>query len=207
MFPAGEWIIFYSTFGGAWGGFGGGPLPSISRAYSCRMVALPDQNVCMAPHPQPTQGQVPPGNMAALTKETSPIPSLTPQTSVPLLFHHSCHCYYVIFLTRPSCLREQHCFSADSPECDVCISCSFCRHKAAPEVAPLCVSQPCASCVVQAEVLALVVASCPGRLLRGGPSWFCSGGVAGRYAARCSMHPAVLEITCCTAPPVETMVR
>lgn len=133
---------------GGWGGLGGGgPLPSISRAYSCRMVALPDQNVCMAPHAQPTQGQVPPGNMAALTKETSPIPSLTPQTSVPLLFHHSCHCYYVIFLTRPSCLREQHCFSADSPECDVCISCSFCRHKAAPEVAPpLCFSAMCFVC-------------------------------------------------------------
>lgn len=174
------------------------------------MVALPDQNVCMASHRQPTQGQEPPGNMATLTGETSPIPSLTPQTSVPLLFHHSCHCYYVIFLTRPSCLREQHCFCADSPEWDVCsegLGCSFCPHKAAPEVAPLCVSRPCASCVVQAEVVVLVVASCPHSLLRGGPSWSCRGGVAGRYAARCSMHPAVSAITCCTAPPVETMVR
>lgn len=130
-----------------WGG-ARGALPSISRAYSCRMVALPDQNVCMAPHPQPAQ--VPPGNMATLTKETSPIPSLTPQTSVPLLFHHSCHCYYVIFLTRPSCLREQHCFSADSPECDVCsgrpqlllLSTQSCSRGCTP----LCFSVMCFAC-------------------------------------------------------------
>lgn len=35
--------------------------------------------------------------------------SLPPPSCVPPLFHHSCHCYYVIFLTRPSRLREQHC--------------------------------------------------------------------------------------------------
>lgn len=37
-----------------------------------------------------------------------PEPSLPPPSRVPPLFHHSCHCYYVIFLTRPSRLREQH---------------------------------------------------------------------------------------------------
>lgn len=88
------------------------------------------------------------------------------------------------------------------------LSCSFCRHKAAPEVSPLHASQPCALCVVKQKVSVLVVASCPGSRLREGPWWHrgCVYWLAGRRAACCFSAPRcpgnrLLH----TAPPAEMM--
>lgn len=71
----------------------------------------------------PIQGRGPPEDMTTPEKIAHKRRRLqspfNQQSCVSLLFHHSCHCYYVIFLTRPSRLREQHCFPADSPA--VCV--------------------------------------------------------------------------------------
>lgn len=67
------------------------PLPSISRAYSCRMVALPDQSACPAPQWWPTLVQGPQGHMASLEAhlwsshlQNPPIPAEHFFTPVPL---------------------------------------------------------------------------------------------------------------------------
>lgn len=115
-----------------------------------------------------------------------------------------CH----FFLTRQSHLREQRCFPADSlvklpfqPEPQLLLSTKLFQRFHPPSVFLSRVHY-----VLQCkEVSVLVVASCPGCLLRGAPGGPRAGVVAGRRAACCSPHPAALAIACCTAPPVETM--
>lgn len=128
--------------------------------------------------------------------------------SASLLFHYSCHCYYVIFLTRQSHLREQHCFPADSPvklhlqrgPQLLLMSTQSCSRG----FTPLCFSAMCTMCC-KAKGLSFSCGILPRSPLERGPWWPHAGVVAGRRAACYSPHPAALAIACRTAPPVETM--
>lgn len=104
---------------------------------------------------------------------------------------------FVIFLTRRSHLREQHCFPADSSvklgfRLQLLLLLRGFIHLA---------SRPCALCVVKQKVSVELGASCPGIYLRGAP-----GGIPLHAdAARCSLHPTAPTIACHTATPEETM--
>lgn len=128
--------------------------------------------------------------------------------SASLLFHYSCHCYYVIFLTSRSRLREQHCLPADSPV-KVCLQrrpqlLLLSTQSRSRGFTPPCFSAMCIMCC-KAKGFSFSCGIMPRQPLEKGPWWPRAGVVAGRRAASCSLHPAALAIACCTASPVETL--
>lgn len=154
------------------------------------MVALPEQNACRVPYPVSTVEGPPVDPRRSLTNETRPSPSTT--CSVSLHSHHSCHCYYVIFLTRPSRLRKQRSHLADSPAPDVrrkgVSCCSLSRFG-------LFVSHPS-----ELKKFWIWRAILLRRALEGGPQWPRSAGTQ----PFSSVHPAASAISCRTAPPAVT---
>lgn len=134
------------------------------------------------------------------------------QKSASLLFHYSCHCYYVVFLTRRPRLREQHCSPADSPV-ELCLQHGpqlllLSTQSRSRGFTPLCFLTMCLMCCT-AKGFILCCGILPRQPLERGPWWPLSGAgeVASRHAACCSPNPAALAIARRTAPPVETVPR
>lgn len=158
------------------------PLPSISRARSCRMVASPGRNwnACRVPSPVSA--------VEGATDETTS-QTLLDSSGVPLCSHRSCHCYCVTFLTRPSRVRGQRRHLADSPRA---------RRAASPP--PQGFAHPGTFMHQVWKSFGYVVPSCFGGLLKGAPSGPRSAGTQ----PCSSVHPAASPISCRTAPPAET---
>lgn len=129
------------------------------------------------------------------------------QNTSSLRFHYSCHCYYVIFLTRWSRLREHYCFRADSPV-KLCLQWGLqllllSTQSRSRGFTPPCFLAMCTMCSRE-KGLSFSCGILPRQPLERGPWWPRAGVVAGKRAAFCSPHPTALAIACCTAPPVET---